>query len=227
MLNAAFGSLVLLAGAVALIIKGRDLAAFFNALVLGPVSGRELLAPVFSFALSMLSSFVIVTASSISIEGKSLWILRSMPLAAKDVIDAKRRMHLLLAGVPAFIAFAAGVIVLRFDVVEMLVTAAFVFLAIEFFTNLGMIFGLKIPVLDWDNEAVAVKTGAAVTLSTFLGFALTAVAGGLFVAGVVACILLKIRLIFALLAIDVLLAPAVFLIRAWIYKRGTAVFDAL
>ncbi|MBO4411803.1 MAG: hypothetical protein J5794_06425, partial [Lachnospiraceae bacterium] len=227
MLNAALGSFMLIVAAAALAIKGNDIYTALAGAQFGLFNAGEIRAELLGFAVAMVAGMNLVTAPSISIEGKSLWILRSMPLTTREILHAKITHHYLLTLIPAALALIAGSITLKLSAVGILSACLFVLLAVGFSANLGMVFGLKMPVLDWDNEAVAVKTGAAVGLSMLLSFAFAGVSFGVWIVLLIVTLYLGGTPDLLLLCMCAILAPAVVLIRRWIFTRGIRVFEAL
>nr|MBQ8253116.1 hypothetical protein [Lachnospiraceae bacterium] len=102
---------------------------------------------------------------SVSMEGKEWWIVKSLPLTAKMILDGKVLFNLLLiapfyavAEISLFIAFKPSVT----ETVWMILVP---FLLIVFSCLFGLMFNLLFPKLDWENETVAVKQ----SIASFLG----------------------------------------------------------
>lgn len=114
-------------------------------------------------ALMLVSSTVITTSASISIEGKHLWILKVHPVDEKLIFSAKIFLNLLLGGIPSVIAslivsFSIGFEYFPFILILMLLSVLFA--AVE-----GLINNLKHYKLDWKDEQEIVKQGMAVLIS--------------------------------------------------------------
>lgn len=169
LLNSGMGVLFLLAAAVALIIK-RD-AIYASLTQFSELYGT---APIlFVLAIGGMTSMTLFTASSVSLEGKNLWILQSMPVSGVQVLRAKLRMANLLT-LPAVViaSLACAVITEQWP----LVLAASVLFA--WFANLfGLREGIVHAKLDWTNEAQAVKQGWAVMLTMLGGWAIMLASG--------------------------------------------------
>ena len=113
--------------------------------------------------LTLVSSTVITTSASISIEGKYFWILKAHPINEKNIFHSKLLLNLLLGGIPSVIAsillsFVVGISYLPFMLVLSLcsVVSAGVF---------GLLNNLKFYRLDWKDETAVVKQGMAVLIS--------------------------------------------------------------
>lgn len=167
-INCSMGSVFLIIASVAAIINAKTLSDLSYVL--------EDYKIYFSAAVFLITAMLLFTnsaaASSVSMEGKSLWIIQSLPIKAKTILSAKLVLHFLISApfsVLASIVF--GVIVkLDFLTVTFLAvsSAAFVFLQGEF----GLSRNLKHADFSWTNESVPVKQSGNVL--AFLLFSLAA-----------------------------------------------------
>ena len=160
LLNAGMGMLFLLAGAAALVIRR---AAILELAAQLPELAASV--PVFLLlAICGMLGTTLFTASSVSLEGKSLWILQSMPVSGCQVLLSKLRMADLLT-LP--VAAIAGICCACVTDRAPLVLAAGVLFA-RFVNLLGLREGVAHAKLDWTNEAQAVKQGWATMLTMLL-----------------------------------------------------------
>lgn len=156
---------------------------------------KPYLALVLCAVLSFTVSTVCISAPSVSLEGKSLWILKSLPVPTRQILLSKLGFHCRLA-IP--VTMAAGLILavtFGCSLPDILLTALVPGLLALFCALLGMVSGLRWARLDWINEAYPCKQSVAVLVSMF---------------GTMA-----IPLLFALLYLTVfcsLLSPTVFLV---------------
>lgn len=112
-----------------------------------------------------------VSAPSVNLEGRSLWIAQSLPVTVQQVLCAKLRLHLYICLIPALIASLAAVFVARPDAAD---AAALIIIPLLFgvFTGiLGLVENLRHPSLDWSNEAQAVKTGVGLLFTMLISWA--------------------------------------------------------
>lgn len=167
MLNCGLGLILTVIAAVALLIKQADIRALLSMLGNFGISQKDM-AFLAAIALSFFASMDVITAPSVSLEGKTLWILRSMPVSAKKVLAAKLKLHELLCASPTLFLSVAAAVALRADALGwaalMLIPQLLLLLAGAF----GLMMNLLMPKLDWTSEAVAVKQSGAV-LVTMLG----------------------------------------------------------
>lgn len=171
--NTAFGYVLLLALAVVV------------GIVRPPVVAEILNEPGMRAALPLVASLIVTmsatTSSAVSIEGKRLWIIKSLPVAACDWLKAKLFVSMTLA-VPTVVLFTAIVgIRLRFTPWEwcfsVVTPLGYALLA----GVAGLWVNLRLPKFDWRAEAEIVKQSAATMIC---------VLGGMFAAGVPLGILL-------------------------------------
>ncbi|SHI19962.1 ABC-2 type transport system permease protein [Sporobacter termitidis DSM 10068] len=164
-LNSALGGAFMLVGAVALVInRGAvlDLLDTFNKSGL-PLSAATLVIT----ALCVLSSLNSASAPSVSLEGKSLWIAKSLPVLPLDVLMAKVRMHLTVSGIPAVVSGLICAIALQVNPLEfflILVVPALLTLLVALF---GVVINLQFPRFDWLNELQPIKQGVSVLITMF------------------------------------------------------------
>ena len=164
-----------------------------------------------------------ITAPSVSLEGGTLWLLQSLPVAPQQVLRVKVELQLLLTLPGAWFCAGCAMAVLRIPARRGLpvlaVLAAFVWLTAQ----MGLALGLCLPNLHWVSEAAVVKRSAASMLAMFGGWLL---AGGVLFLPLIlldyavpplaaqgACLAV-------LLGLDLLL-------HRWLCTRGAARFAAL
>lgn len=217
LLNTGLGLILLAAcGGAAAVMGGQLLEHLTEAGI--PLEVMPPLTPLLALVLTVLLSTVSITGSSISLEGKNLWILKEAPVSAGDLLAAKAGFQLLLTVPCIFIAvlgFAWGFRLHPVQWCALLVLG----MAYAMFTSLlGLAVNLLFPKLDAINDMVVVKQSMAAVVSVFGGMAAVMALAGLYwlasgageLAGLGACIL-------ALLA-----GCAVLLV--WFRVRGTARF---
>lgn len=219
MLNASLGSLFLVILGVVALIKGADLRELFGSLF----EGADALLPVLSAAVvCLMASTVVISAPSVSLEGKTLWLIQSLPVPAWQVLKAKLHLHLLLSGVPMLFCVLCVGIGLRLSLLETVLVLLPSLLFVLCSACAGLVLNLLFPNLVWNNEMVPVKQGISVMLTLFGGWLAVALLAGLFAA----LHTLVSPLWFLLLASAVLAAVSAGLL-LWLKRRGSAIFQWL
>ena len=173
-------------------------------------------------AICLIATMNDMTAPSISLEGKNLWLVQSFPVSSKQVLTAKLKFHLLLTLIPAIPLIAVVEWLIKptpiFAVLIPVNTALFVSLM----AGLGLAINLKMPNLNWTSEIVPIKQSMSVMIALFGGWAI-----------VVAFIALYVVLesvfnpwAYLVLVCGLLLASNLILLR-WIFTKGAKILSAL
>ena len=169
-INNGLGAVFILAGAVLLVV--------YKSMLLQIMAGYEDIAmcivAVFGAAMA---GMVLPTSSSVSLEGKSLWIIRSMPVSTDEVLGTKLRLSLALYIPPLVILMAAATYVLRPGALIVLTATIASLLLLLVMAQMGLIANIRHPNLNWMTEAQAVKSGAAVIICMLLDYGLIAALG--------------------------------------------------
>ncbi len=167
-------------------------------------------------------SMNMISASSVSLEGESIWVVKSLPISTERILLAKVAFHFATTGAPALFACVFMGILFKIGVVYILAVVAVVLLFSAFCALFGLTVNLKMPNLNWTNELVAVKQSASSILSTLAEFAsLALLVGGYFLFGNATFTGGYFLVVIALfLAVDGLLW-------VWISRRGVKVFEGL
>lgn len=169
MLNGAAGVLLCLIGAIALVIYADDVRMLVDMIP----EMQSFLTPILCVAGIGVCSMNIISASSISLEGDRLWILKSLPIETKDVLLSKLWLHFLLCG-PAGVVFSVvSAFVFRVNLLDSLFIIMAPILFTLFIDLMGLLLNLWKPKFDWVNETVCVKQSMPVMLTMFIamGFA--------------------------------------------------------
>ena len=132
---------------------GTDLSGYYPLIICG--------------LLAFLTSMSFVSAPSVSLEGKNLWILKSMPVPARKIIGAKLKFHCLLTTPVAAVTGLVLSVWYGCGVVEILLCTLLPGALSMLCGLVGMLFGLKWVRLDWLSEAYPCKQGAAVGITMF------------------------------------------------------------
>lgn len=155
-LNSGIGAVMLLGMAVyALVMRGQVLP------VLAALGGVQSVLPMAALALCTSQAMINTTAVSISLEGKTLWILKEAPIPPRALFGAKALLNILLSAVPA----AVGVVLLWAGYAPDAADAlGLLFLCVCFgvFTPVtGLAVNLLLPRMDCENDTIIVKQSAS------------------------------------------------------------------
>lgn len=220
MLNCGLGVLLLPVGGILLLWKGSALLP-----VCAEIFGTraEAIVPVLLCgAVCMVASMNDMTAPSVSLEGKSLWLVQSLPVEPWQVLRAKLSLQLLMTGIPALFASVCVAAVQPLGPAAILMTLvqplSFVLLSALF----GLFLGLRMPNLSWTREIVPIKQSLNVMLALFgsFGYALVLCVGVFSFGWRIGC-----AGYLGLITVVTLALAAV--LWRWSRRRGAAAFAAL
>lgn len=219
MLNCGLGVLLLPAGGVLLLIKGRTLFATLQSVFVARPGSAELLV---CALLCMLCSMNDTSAPSVSLEGKSLWLPQSLPVEAKTVLRAKAAAQLLLTEPPLLFAGACAALIVDSPLLARVLILLLPMSFAAFSALSGVAVGLKMPLLHWTNELAPIKQSGAVAIMLFGSWgAVVALAGGYLAIGY------KLgAAVYLLLWTALFSALSLWLLR-WLDSKGAAAFDGL
>ena len=140
----------------------------------------ELIGAAAVLAISLLASSAFISAPSISLEGKSLWILQTLPVSPIQSLLAKAAAHVLICSLPIAVSGILLGIILKLGVYQTLMSLLVPLLVSAFCALLGLELNLRFPKLDWRTETEPVKQSMSTFLAMALGFATVAGAGALY-----------------------------------------------
>ncbi|MGI5935813.1 MAG: hypothetical protein ACOX7I_03270 [Oscillospiraceae bacterium] len=194
-----------------------------TAQIMAAVSDEEGMNMIRTFAplfLSILVAMSCTTGSSISMEGRHIWILKSLPLPAKHIFLCKLLVNLTLTVPVSIICGVLLSIALDIRGIQLVLTIAVPVVYALFSAVLGLLVNLKLPKLEWQNEAQIVKQSAASMISIFGSAALPT----LIVLGAAA--LPNYLLLFTAGSLAIPIA-AIIVIALYLSRRGESLFKAL
>lgn len=221
MLNTGLGLILLPVAAIAALIKQDMLRT--ELLPIADSLGISGMLPVVAAAVVCLaSSMNCITAPSVSLEGKSLWIIRTMPVSTWSVLRAKLMMALILCCVPTTLCAAILGYVLKSGFINTILIIVCSLIFMWLLLAFGLMINLLKPNLTWTNETVPVKQGAPVMITLFGGWvvAIGSAVGYYFLIDYI-----KPELFLTL--ISLLFAGCALLTRLWLKTKGVRAFEAL
>ena len=216
MLNCGLGLLFLPIAGVLLLVKAawvRELAALLG-------WEGDFLTLALAGALCSMVSMVDITAPSVSLEGRNLWLAQSLPILPWDALRAKLRLQAGLSALPLAFAGVCAAIALRpglsGTLLLLLLPQVFSVLMAAF----GLFLNLKRPNFHWTNEIAPIKQSLSVTVALFgsLALAVLLMLGGWF---------LPLPALPYAWACTALLAAAAILLLHWLKTAGAQTFAAL
>lgn len=220
MLNSGFGILFLVFISVMAVLRIEELHNLI--FTLNASLGKENLAPIFLvLTVCAISAMNVISTPSVSLEGKTLWVIRSLPIPTSQILQAKINLHLLLNSVPAVLCVIIVGICAEISPLALLLCAAVSVAFIWFGSVGGLMVGILFPNLNWTTEAEPIKRSNNIMISWLIGWVVIILlcAGAFFQTFFSVEICLGIMLL-------VLLAVA-FGLHRWIMTRGVSKFEEL
>lgn len=207
-MNTLFGTLAMLAITIVIAVQGVGVLTEFGTVefegksvdLLTYMTG-PLWACAWMIFINFFGAVTYTTPSSVSIEGKRIWLNKSLPIETKDILHSKILVSLLIYQPLSIVCCIILAIVSSCGILPfiLLVLATSLFQLLT--TLVGLIFGLIYARLDWTNEAQVVKNGLAVILSMVVNMALAFI---MCIAPIVALIIGKTVVTYTILSIEIL-----------------------
>ncbi len=176
LLNSASGSILTLLGVIAIISERGNLS------MLGGFLGGDICALMVLAATIMFSCTNTISASSISLEGKSLWVMKSLPISPKKVLHAKLNLHIAVTLPFTLLATVVASIVFKLSALQGVLVCLTSCIAVVGFALFGLLLNLNHANFNYINEIAVVKQSLPVFLSMFGGWLFVGVLAGLYFA---------------------------------------------
>ncbi len=160
-INTALGPIFALIFSVLFVILIRDIAGAFGADI---SDGTGDFLRVFGFIVVFFSAASPTTSSSISLEGKTFWQIKTLPISFKKYFNAKLMVNVIINTLPMFIVSLVLSIPLGTELIYVVLFSLYVVSLSLLFGVLGLFYNLIFPNFEWEREQKVVKQ----SLPTFL-----------------------------------------------------------
>lgn len=137
---------------------------------------------VWPLILGFMPAMMPTTACSISMEGKNLWRLQSLPLDDRKIYDAKILLNLSLAAPFYILAVILSIIALHPGLIDGLFILCVPAAYILFSAVAGLSANMALPLLQWESEVQVVKQSGAALISMLAAFAVWLIPTGIVLA---------------------------------------------
>ena len=124
------------------------------------------LAPIFIASMLTLSC---PAASSISLEGKNIWILQSSPIKVKTILNSKIAVNLTLHLIGYIISIFVFILKLNMNLIQIINLIIVPICYSLFITVIGISLNKKYPNYEWESEMIVVKQSMPVLVSGIIG----------------------------------------------------------
>ena len=174
LMNGAIGAVMALILAVAVLIKRDVVDLVLMNFALTGIDLNLWLGGMMCAVLCMTAGMNMLSAASVSIEGKNLWAMQMLPLKAGDILLPKALAHIAMCVPPVFAAGVLMSVAIAEDAVTAAALVALPSLMVIFQALLGVVMNLHLPRFDYANDVVAIKQSMASGLTLFVGMGLVA-----------------------------------------------------
>lgn len=174
LLNCAMGSLGLVVLSVLALYKAGEIRLLAAQLLPPGLAGAAA-----AFAAALGAGTNCLTAPSVSLEGESLWRIRSLPVSPWQTLRAKLELHLAVTLPPALLCAGVLLAVVRAALPMVLLGLLAVALFVVLSAAVGLVLGVLMPSFHWTSETAVIKQSPFCLLTMLLswGAALALFAG--------------------------------------------------
>lgn len=121
------------------------------------------------FVFTVLVTLSSTTYPSISIEGKQIEILKSLPITAKYIIKSKILLHLSVSGPIILVLNTVMAFYLHWSLEKVMLGYAMPFLYSLFIGIIGCLINIFFPNFEWENITHIIKQSLPAILSALIG----------------------------------------------------------
>lgn len=172
-LNAGLGIIIMPVALVLLVINLEAIRQFMGALT--ATEYAPLLPMVISAMMGTVVSMDCGSAPSVSLEGKSIWILQSSPIEMPLLMRSKIDFHFMINLVPSTLLAFVGSILLGLGWVDVVLVTIYSVAFTYLVSSFGMVMGTMRANINWTNPIVPIKQSMAVMITLFGGWILALV----------------------------------------------------
>lgn len=172
-MNAGMSTIMSIMLGVGILMRGDMIVELLPRLF--PDASSNLIALAIGSSLALCCTINDVTAPSISLEGKTLWLLKSTPIKPMDVFIAKAVLAPIVSLPGVIFTGIASALVLPLTPIDILFIIFITLFACLFSGFLGICVNLKIPRFDWSSEITVIKQSLSVIFTLFLALFFTAI----------------------------------------------------
>ncbi len=222
MLNSGLGLVIVPAACALALVKRAALAEVLVPLCEEIPFVANILPVAAACAMTFASAINQISAPSVSLEGKNIWILQTLPADPYVVLEAKRNLHICLCAPVSLISAIMLSLALSLDFASTVSVCVYSLVFTLFSATLGVTMDLKKPNLVWSNETVPIKQGMGVLFSMLLGWAAAIL---MFALGSAVCAFVPAYGI--LIITSCALALVTRLLTRWLKGKGAEIFSKL
>ena len=169
LLNAGMGSWLMIIAVVMGLVKG-DLFAIAPEMSGGMPGLSENMGLLCAVIVCFMVSSNVVAAVSVSLEGNSLWIVKSLPVSSSTVLLSKACAHFLFTIIPALIFSVTAGILLELSLWWTVAVILIAIVSSAVFALVDLAINLQFPKVHWTNEIAVIKQSLSTVVAMFGGW---------------------------------------------------------
>lgn len=174
LLNCGLGCLLVVVAGVATIIKKNDIVYLVETLQSFLPEANAFIPLIIIGIICLIISVDGITVPSISLEGKQLWILKSLPIDTFKILNAKISLQVLVNTIPAIISCLLMAYTFGLSLSTTLNIVIIIFYFEEIHACVGIMLGLINPNFTWTSEVQPIKQDLMVLAGLVLSLIITA-----------------------------------------------------
>ena len=221
-LNCGLGLVFVVATPIMALIKRDDVLSFINIFEKEAPFIVSLLPIGIVTIISLLISTNVISTPSLSLEGKTLWVLKTLPVSFMEIYGAKEKLHVLINAIFAIPSLITLSVCLNVDFNLIIYESVILLLIIVLEADVGLIVGLLNPNFAWTSEVTPIKQSINTLISMLISMIISI------------AIIVIYYLLMNNMTIDSYLSILVFvfmiiiiLLRKWLREKGSAIFNKL
>lgn len=178
----------------------------------------------FLVVVSFMIGLMVTTSATISLEGKSFWILKSLPIKATQIIWSKIMIDMFFSLIAIIILMISLIVIANPPILVSLFVLILLIIITTINAIIGMIVNLNNYNFNWDQPVKVVKQGASVIITMLINLFIMII----FVGGLLALALgLKIGIYETLIIMTLLFACILTILIIFINKKGYKLFNKI
>ncbi|HOP56599.1 MAG TPA: hypothetical protein PLM51_00240 [Bacillota bacterium] len=171
--NAGFGLLMLMIAGILSVVYKAKIAEFMATITSSTITPEAITLLFVGFCITM----VYTSAISLSLEGKNFWIIKSLPLEAKKVMEAKMAFNVLLVMPFAIVSLVLIYFGIGSTIINLLVMFLYTLSLSLASSAFGSFINLHFPKFEFLNETEVVKQSVGAMIGVFSGFGFLVISG--------------------------------------------------
>ena len=167
-------------------------------------------------------SLLTTTASSVSLEGKSFWIIKSAPIKTKSIFIAKVILNLFINIPVIIVSMIVAAIIVKGNILICILASLIPIIYAIAGSFLGLFFNILKPNFNYDNPIKPVKQDLPVLFTMLVSLGITLLSFGLLFGLIMILDIIIVLLIELVLSVIFLIISSLLL-----FKKGTKLFENL